>query len=122
MAKLLEKNGAEMMSALVNIAIPLKHFMDDPKFDKAFKAATRKGLKTKMTDVLEIYTELTPQLFGEEHLHDTLAILAEIEGKTVKELLEMNGVDLLADALKAFKEQLKPFFIRLGISVGVQQS
>ena len=121
MAKLLEKNGAEMASALVNIAAPLKRFMDDPEFDKAFKAATRKGIRTKMTDVLQIYTDIAPHLFGEKHLHDTLTILSEIEGKPVKELLAMNGVELLGDALAAFKEQLTPFFQRLGISVGVKR-
>ena len=120
--KLLEKNGAEMMQSLVRIAVPLKHLMDDPEFDAAFKAATKKGLQTKATDVLTIYAEIVPQLLGDKHLKDTLAILGEIEGKTVKELLAMNGTDLLGDVLKAFNEQLKPFFQRLGVSVGVQQS
>ena len=121
MAKLMEKNGAEMMQALVGIAAPLKRLMDDPEFDRAFKEATKKGLKTGMTDVLQIYADLTPQLFGKKHLNDTLSILAVIEGTTVKELLAMNGVDLLGDALKAFNEQIKPFFLRLGISAGVKQ-
>ena len=121
MAKLLEKNGAEMMRALVGIATPLKKIMDDPDFDAAFKAATKKGLQTRMTDVLQIYADVVPHLFGEKHMNDTLAILAVIEGTTVKELLAMNGVDLLADALKAFNEQIKPFFLRLGVSVGGQQ-
>ena len=119
--KLLEKNGAEMMQALVRIAVPLKHLMDDPEFDAAFKNATRKGLQTKATDVLAIYAEIVPHLFGDKHLKDVLAILGEIEGKTVKELIAMNVTDLLADALKAFNEQIKPFFLRLGVSVGVQQ-
>ena len=38
----------------------------------------------------------------------------------VKELLAMNGTELLGDALKAFNEQLKPFFLQLGISVGTK--
>lgn len=121
MAKLLEKNGAEICAALVNIATPLRRFMEDPDFDKAWKNATKKGLQTGMTDILKIYAELTPQLFGKKHLKDTLAILAEIEGKTVQEMLAMNGTDLLADALQAFNEQLKPFFLRLGISAGMKQ-
>lgn len=121
MAKLLEKNGAEMAAALVGIAAPIRRFMDDAEFDKAFKNATRKGIETKMTDVLEIYADLVPLLFGKAHLNDTLSILAVIEGKTVKELLAMNGTDLLCDALEAFNSQIKPFFSRLGISAGVQQ-
>ena len=120
MAKLIEKNGAEMCACLVNIAAPLKRFMEDEAFSNAFKEATKKGLKTGMTDILAIYTEIAPLLFGKDHLRDTLAILAEIEGTSVKELLAMNGTDLLADVIKAFTEQLKPFFMRLGISVGAQ--
>lgn len=119
MAKLLEKNGAEMCAALVDIAASIKRFMDDEEFDKAWKKATKKGLQTGMTDILRIYADLAPLLFGEKHLADTLAILSVIEGTTVKELMAMNGVDLMADVIKAFNEQLKPFFTRLGISVGV---
>ena len=121
MAKLLEKNGAEMCSALVSIASTLKHFMDDDEFDKAWKKATAKGLKTGMTDILKIYADLTPLLFGDKHLKDTMQILAVIEGKSVKELLAMNGTELLGDAFKAFNEQIRPFFSRLGISVGGKQ-
>ena len=120
MAKLLEKNGAEMCSALVSIADTLKRFMEDEKFAAAWKEATKKGVNLGMTDVLKVYTDLVPQLFGEEHLRDTLQILSVIEGKTVKDLLEMNGTELLSDAMKAFKEQLTPFFTQLGISVGKQ--
>ena len=120
MAKLMEKNGAEMAAALVSIAAPLKRFMDDPEFDKAFKVATKKGVDTKMTDVLQIYAELVPQLFGEKHLNDTLSILAVIEGKSVSEMLKMNGTEMLADALEAFDKQVKPFFMRLGVSVGAK--
>ena len=110
MAKLLEKNGAEMCAALVEIAASLKRFMDDEEFDKAWKIATKKGLKTGMSDVLRIYADLAPLMFGEKHLPDTLSILSVIEGKPVKELLAMNGTELLADTLSAFNEQLKPFF------------
>ena len=121
MAKLMEKNGAEMMSALVSIAVPLKKFMDDEEFSQAWKRATKKGLKTGMSDILEIYAELAPLMFGDAHVKDTLAILAVVEGTTVRELLKMNGTELLADALKAFNEQIKPFFMRLNLSVGGKQ-
>ena len=118
MAKLLEKNGAEMMSALVNIAAQLKRFMDDEEFTKAWKEATKKGLRTQATDILKIYSDLAPLLFGEKHLKDTLAIIAEIEGTTVSQMLKMNGTEMLADVMKAWKEQLQPFFTQLGLSVG----
>ena len=118
MAKLLEKNGAEMCAALVSIASALKRFMDDEAFDRAWKEATKKGAQLGMTDVLKVYVDLVPLIFGEEHIKDTMAILSVVEGKTVKELLEMNGTELFADAIKAFNEQLKPFFTQLGISVG----
>lgn len=118
--KLLEKNGAEMAATLVNMASRLRRFMDDKEFVEAWQTATKNGLKTGGSDVLEIYAGLVPMLLGEKHLKDTLAILADIEGKRVDEMLKMNGTELLADALQAYKEQLLPFFTRLGLSVGVK--
>lgn len=120
MAKLLEKNGAEMCAALVSIATALKRFMDDPAFEKAWKEATKKGVQHGMTDVLKVYTDLIPMIFGEEHINDTMQILSVIEGKPVNELLKMNGTELISDAIDAFKEQLVPFFTKLGITVGSQ--
>ena len=118
--KLLEKNGAEMAAMLVNMAARLRRFMDDKDFVHAWKEATKNGLKTGNSDVLEIYAEIVPLLLGDKHLKDTLAILADIEGKTVQEMLKMNGTELLADALQAYKEQIMPFFTRLGLSAGVK--
>lgn len=121
MAKLLEMNGAEMCAALVSVASTLRKFMDDDEFDQAWKKATKKGLAAGMTDVLEIYADIVPLLFGEKHLRDTMQILSVVEGKSVKELLAMNGTVLLSDAFKAFNEQIKPFFSQLGISAGGAQ-
>ena len=118
MAKLLEKNGAEMCAALVSIAGSLKSFMNDEEFDKAWKEATKKGVALGMTDVLKVYVDIAPLMFGEKHIQDTMQILSVIEGKSIHELLEMNGTELITDAVKAFNEQLKPFFTQLGISVG----
>ena len=121
MAKLLEKNGAEMCAALVTIASTLKRFMDDEEFNRAWKKATKNGVDKGMTDVLEVYVDLVPLLFGEQHMKDTMQILSVIEGKPIKELLEMNGTELISDAINAFKEQLTPFFQQLGLSVGIKQ-
>lgn len=118
MAKLLEKNGAEMMAALANIAIPLKHFIEDEEFDAAWKKATKKGVSTGMTDILRIYADLAPMMLGDKHMKDTLAILSVIEGVSVGKMLKMDGTELLCDALAAWNEQIKPFFMRLGLSVG----
>ena len=118
MAKLLEKNGAEMCAGLVDIASAIKRFMDDAAFEKAWKEATKKGVQLGMTDILKVYADLAPMVFGEAHIKDTMAILSVIEGKSVKDLLAMNGTELIADAIKAFNEQLKPFFTQLGVSVG----
>ena len=43
MAKLLEKNGAEMCAALVSIAGTLKKFMDDKEFVRVWQKATKTG-------------------------------------------------------------------------------
>lgn len=121
MAKLLEKNGAEIAAMLVELATPLKRFMDDEEFSSAWKSATKKGVDLGMTDVLAVYVELVPLILGKKHLKDTVAILAAIEGKSASEMLKMNGTELIADALQAFNEQIKPFFTQLGLSVGVTQ-
>ena len=117
MAKLLEKNGAEMASALVALATPIRNYMEDVEFSESLKRCTKNGVRDKATDLLTIYTELVPHLFGDKHLKDTLQILAIIEGTTVQKMLKMNGTDLMADALSAWNEQIKPFFMRLGLTV-----
>lgn len=117
MAKLLDKNGAEMANALVALAAPLKSFMEDAAFQEAFKRCTKNGVSNKATNILTIYTELIPHLFGETHLRDTLQILAIVEGTSVQKMLKMNGTELMADAFSAWNEQIKPFFTRLGLSV-----
>jgi hypothetical protein len=60
---------------------------------------------------------MAPLLFGDKHLKDTIQILATVEGKTTKEMLRMNGVELFRDAMDAWKEQIGPFFTQLGVSV-----
>lgn len=114
--KLLEQNGAEMATTLVTIAGPVKNFIDDEEFSAAWQKCTAKGMRLKMTDVLRIYAEMAPFIFGDKHIQDTLAILAAIEGTTVKAMLRMNGAALIGDALRAWKEQIQPFFMGLGIT------
>lgn len=114
--KLLDMNGAEMANALVALATPLRNFMDDAEFSEAFKECTKNGVQTRSTDILQIYTTLVPFLFGEKHLRDTLQILSIIEGTTVSKMLKMNGTDLIADAFDAWGKQIKPFFMRLGLT------
>lgn len=117
MAKLLEKNGAEMCAALVSVAGSVRSFLDDQEFKNTFIECTKKGADNGLESILTVYSDLTPLLFGEKHIKDTLSILAVIEGKTVKEMMKMNGTDLLIDALNAWKEQIAPFFTQLGVSL-----
>lgn len=114
--KLLEQSGQEMAATLVALAGPLAAFMKDEQFIADWNKATKKGITSKATNVLQIYSIMVPHLLGKKHLKDTITILAAVEGKTVRELMEMNGTDLLADALLAWAEQIQPFFLRLGIS------
>lgn len=117
MAKLLEMNGGEMCAALVSIAAPVRSFLDDEEFINAFRECTKKGVRSQMEGILNIYADLIPLLFGEKHLRDTLKVLAIIEGTTVNKMLKMDGVELMADAMNAWKEQIQPFFTKLGLSV-----
>lgn len=117
MAKLLEKNAAEMAAALVSIATPVKNFLQDEEFMKVFKERTKDGVRNRTTDVLTVYADLVPLLIGEKHLPDVLQILAVVEGTDVKKMLKKNGVEVLQDALIAWQTQIAPFFTRLGLSV-----
>lgn len=114
--KLLEKDGAEMASALVSLATPIRNFLEDAEFQETFRACTKRGIRNKMEGILNIYADMTPLLFGDKHLKDTLSILAIIEGTTVSKMLKMNGVEMIADAMKAWEEQIKPFFTQLGLT------
>lgn len=115
MAKLLEKNGAEMCAALASMAIPIKSFLNDEKFMEIFKKKTKEGLQS--SSGLAVYAEIVPMLFGDKHRDDTLQILAIIEGTTVSKMLKMNGTELMKDALDAWNNQIGPFFTQLGLSV-----
>lgn len=115
--KLLEKNGAELCAALVSIAIPIKHFTDDEELISKFRECTERGYKYQLHEFAVVYAEIVPLLFGDKHLNDIMTILSVIEGKPVKDLLKMNGADLIVDAMNAWKEQIAPFFQRLGLSV-----
>lgn len=117
MAKLLEKNGAEMCAALVGIAAPVKAFLEDKEFQDTFKECTKKGVNNQLQGFATIYADMVPLMFGKRHIKDTLTILSVIEGKSVNELMKMNGVEMLKDALEAWKEQIQPFFTQLGLTV-----
>lgn len=117
MAKLMEKNGAEMCAALVSIAAPIKSLVEDQEIVETFRECTKKGMANNLHGIAIIYADMVPLLFGDKHLKDIMAILSVVEGKSVKELLKMNGVELLEDAMSAWKEQIQPFFTRLGLSV-----
>lgn len=114
--KLLEQNGAEMAATLVALAGPIRSFLDDDKFVAAWEECTKEGVRSRAGDILKIYAAMSPHLFGKKHLKDTVAILAAVEGKSVRDMLEENGAELIADALRAWAEQLQPFFTQLGIT------
>lgn len=116
MSKLLEKNGTEMASALVSMAIPLKNFIEDKEFMDEFYKCTRRGVRSKLEGILTIYSGLVPLLFGDKHLKDTLTIISVVEGTNVQNLLKMNGAEMIEDCMKAWSEQIKPFFSRLGLT------
>ena len=115
MAKLMEKNGAEMCAALASMAIPIKRFLDDAEFMAIFKDRTKEGMRT--ASGMAVYADIVPMLFGDKHRDDTLQILAIIEGTTVSKMLKMNGMELMKDAMDAWKNQIAPFFTQLGLSV-----
>lgn len=116
MSKLLDKSGAEMANALSAMANPIKNFIEDKEFMDVFYECTKKGVRSKLEGVLTIYSGLVPLLFGEKHLKDTLSIIAIVEGTTVQKMLKMSGTEMLSDCMKAWNEQIKPFFTQLGLT------
>lgn len=117
MSKLLDKNGLEMANALVSLAKPIKNFLEDKEFLDAFEKCTRNGVVNKMHSIAQVYVDLIPILLGDKHVKDTLAIVAVVEGTSVKKLLDMNGTEMLADCVQAWREQIGPFFTQLGLTV-----
>lgn len=114
--KLLEKNGAEMASALVELANPIRNFLEDDEFMLTFRECTKKGVRNKLEAVMAVYADMIPLLLGDRHLSDTIAIMAVVEGTTPQKMLKMNGTEMLADCMRAWEDQIKPFFTQLGIS------
>lgn len=114
--KLLEQSAAEMAAHLVELAAPVKSLLEDEEIRQTWIECTKQGVKNKLESILVVYADMAPLIFGEKHLKDVLRILAAIEGKTVSEMLQMNGAELMKDTLAAWEEQIKPFFTLLGIS------
>lgn len=120
MPKLLEKNGAELIASLVNIAEPVGRIVDDEALFSAIVEATKKVDKSPFRKgnipyIMTMYATVVPLLFTETHIKDVLAILAEIEGGDANEMLAKNGADLVADFIAAWKEQIGPFAKRCGL-------
>ncbi len=120
MPKLLEKTGAELFASLANIAKPIDNIVKDEAIFTALADCIR-GISTSplrrnnLVLVMSLYADLAPLLLSEAHIQDVLLILAEVEGGDVKEMLEMNGADLMADFIRAWKDQIGPFCERAGI-------
>ena len=114
--KLLEQSAAEMAAHLVELAAPVKNFLDDDEIRETWVECTKQGVKNKLESILVVYADMAPLIFGEKHLKDLLRILAAVEGKSVSEMLEMNGAELMKDTLAAWNDQIKPFFTLLGFT------
>lgn len=112
----MEQSAAEMAQHLVELAAPVKSFLDDEEIHEAWEECTKKAVRNKLDSILTVYADMAPLIFGEKHLRDVLQILAAIEGKPVADMLQMNGAELMKDTMLAWEEQIKPFFTLLGIS------
>ena len=125
MPKLLEKTGAELFASLANIAAPVGNIAKDEALFSALADCIRSNAASPLRNnnlvfLMSLYADLAPLLLTDAHMQDIVAILAEIEGCDAKEMLGMNGADLVADCVKAWKEQLGPFFERAGLSALTQ--
>lgn len=129
MAKLIEKTGAELFASLVNIAEPIGNLVKDEKLFQTFVDCTARGTripetarKNQLAFIMNLYSEMIPLVFSDEHIKDIMAILSEIEGKPIKSMLAMNGADLVSDVIAAWGEQLAPFVKRSGLMALIESS
>ena len=114
MKKIVEMDALELSSLLIEIAEPIGNLADDDEVFECFRKCTTRGLKLKQRDglhfILKTYSKLIPLLLGEKHKRDTLRILAAIEGKSVNEIIHMNGKQLIDDFRAAWEDKLEGFF------------
>ena len=119
MRKLSELNGWELMTALSEIADPVGNLVNDDAFWECFVVCTKRGIGIKQKDtlrfLLQTYAKLVPILL-KEHKDDTFKILSVVEGKPIKEVMEMEGPELLNDIKEAFVTNLAPFFTKFAHS------
>lgn len=119
MRKLVELNGWELMTALSELAEPVGNLVNDDAFWDCFVACTKRGVGLKQKDtfrfLLQTYAKMVPILLN-EHKSDTFRILAAIEGKPIKEVMEMDGAELIGDIKEAVQTNLAPFFTKFAHS------
>ena len=115
MKKIVEMEAWELMSALAELAEPVSNLVSDDVLWEQFKKCTARGMRLRRKDglqfILETYGKLGKPLLG-EHKDDTLKILSVVTGKKFDELMHMNGVEVVQEFSKAYKEQLAPFFTK----------
>lgn len=116
--KLLEMNGAELMAAFVQLAAPIGRLVEDDELFTTLMECSKAAVgaqaakRNRLGYFLSVYSKMVPKLLGDEHIRDTVEVVAIIEGKTVADLLGMNGAEMAADVMNAWREQLGPFLAR----------
>lgn len=116
MKKLEDQELWELMSSLTELAEPVGNIVSDEAFWEKFVECTRKAAIIRRQDtmhfLIKAYSDLAPYLLGDEHRKDTIRILSVVEGKPFDKLMHANGVEVMRDLGKVWKEKLEPFFTK----------
>ena len=118
--KLSEMNGEELSVCLCKIAEPIERIGFDAKTTAAFQeiANLSKNSMNNIQQASMMIGKFVPLLLG-DHREDTFAILAAINGKTVEEIRNQNGMQTIKELKNALADpDLMDFFTSSVHTVG----
>lgn len=104
MKKIANMNACELSVCLCKLAEPAECLFNDGAVVEAMDEL-RKAIpaKSDIPTVFSLFTAiLVPKLMGEKHQEDVYSILAAIDGVTVDEIKERNGLETLRDVFVVF--------------------
>lgn len=111
MKKLSEMNANELCKALCDIAAPIGNIARDDEVVEALKQiAEKRRPGTALAKFFGVsFSALVPLLLN-KHKADTFAVLSVLKGKTVSEVEQENGFQLVRDLRALFQTDLIRFF------------
>lgn len=109
--KLSEMNSRDLCNALCVLADPIGEISNDDEVAEALKRmAEHKSSKTVMGRLIGVaYADFVPLLL-KKHKAATFQVLSVLTGKTMEEIEQENGFQLLQDVRSIWNAELLRFF------------